>query len=144
MLHIFLITMVLMFHGSEAILCYDCDSTSTPGCGNTLSNPGSIPTCSGTWCGIGRSATTNLAVYVRLCGQTALVPGVSACSSETVNGVQTYECVCDTADFCNAGFSANSQPPATANSQPPANVPSVAFCILATSAVAVVLAKLQG
>jgi hypothetical protein len=149
MLSIYLIAVALTVGGSEAIVCYECDSVSTPGCGATLTNPAAIPTCTGTYCGIGRSTNTNPTVYVRLCGQTALPSGTDVCNSGSVGGVDSYDCACNTASYCLADFSGGSRPPpgGAASPNPPsgaasANVPSGA--LLATSAAVMVLVKLQG
>jgi len=146
MLSVVLITVALMVGGSEAITCYNCNSGDTPGCGATLTNPAAIPTCVGASCAIGRSTNTNPTVYVRLCGQTALPSGTVLCDSESVGGVDSYDCVCNTASYCNADFS-GSQPPGGGAAPPnpgaaSANVPSGA--LLSTSAAVMLLVVLQG
>jgi len=135
MLIIVLITVTLMFGGSDAVLCYNCTSADTPDCENAINNTDSIPTCSGTWCSIGKTTNTIPAGYARQCGQTTLVPEVNSCTAVAVGSIQAFTCVCDTGNLCNADFSANSQPPT--------NVPSGVSRILAWSAAVVLLAKLQ-
>jgi len=124
---VLILTVALMVGGSEAITCYNCNSVDTPGCGATITNPAAIPTCSGAWCGIGTTVNTNPTVYVRECGQDTLPAGTNTCASLTVQGIATYDCVCDTNDFCNVAS---------------ANLPYGASLILATSAAVILLAKL--
>lgn len=154
MLIIVLVTAVLMFGDSEAILCYNCNSVDTPGCGNTLSNPGAIPTCTGSHCFVGRTTNNGPTVYVRACGQGELPPRTDVCGTVTVEGLKSYDCICDTQDLCNAHFSGTSHPSANgprANdrsaSVSSANAPNGASRILAVSAAAatavVLIAKMQ-
>jgi len=75
------------------------------------------------------------------------------CGTVTVDGFQSYDCICDTQDLCNAHFSGTSQPSANgpqahdpSASVSSANVPNGAPRILAASAAAaavVLIAKLQ-
>jgi hypothetical protein len=95
------LTVLWICERTDAILCYDCKSTTSSGCSDPFSRNGGISTCSGGACG--KAYTPDKSVVVRGCETSGLS---NSCIDLTISGVKVTECYCYT-DLCNAAVTSS-------------------------------------